>query len=218
MAELISDKPSVVLLGSLNPQIFQPSWFARHELLRPGEADIAPVEVIHQELSKFTTEWVEIQVTRDRFMAIAADPRYVEALRDLVMGTFTVLRHSPVRAIGFNRTIHYRMDDEAAWHALGDRIMPKDIWKPLLDQSVRPGMISAIVQGTPRGRPGARLQVRVHSAEALGVIFAINEHYDTTGAQDAGASLERLQEHWIPAQQYASEIAASVIREAGNGR
>ena len=43
----------VVLLGRLNPVIFQPQWFARHGLITDEFADEAHVEIIHHECSQF---------------------------------------------------------------------------------------------------------------------------------------------------------------------
>jgi hypothetical protein len=48
MAELIPEISggTVVLLGSFNPKIFQPEWFARQKLLPQAEADASEIKVI----------------------------------------------------------------------------------------------------------------------------------------------------------------------------
>ncbi len=41
---------SIVLVGSLNPRIFTPDWFARNGLLTGREADEADLDVVHAQL------------------------------------------------------------------------------------------------------------------------------------------------------------------------
>jgi hypothetical protein len=91
---------SIVLLGSFNPQIFQPAWFAAEELLRKEEAEAAEVAIIHRDIVSFSTSWMQLQVQLDRFMVSTADSAFYEPLRDLVLGTFQLLRHTPVQKMG----------------------------------------------------------------------------------------------------------------------
>ena len=85
------ERATIVLLGHFNPKIFQPSWFDHHGLIRAEEAESAENLVSLPELTTFTTAWLSIQVTPDRFQASTIDPAHFEALRDLVLGTFTTL-------------------------------------------------------------------------------------------------------------------------------
>src|SRR5687767_7777928 len=124
MAELRSDRPSIVILGSLNPQIFQPEWFARMELIRPIEAEAARIEAVTSEVTVFHADWFHLQVTRDRFGVTASDGRFEQPLRDLVLGTFTLLRHTPVTAIGLNRLMQFHWTEAEPWHRFGDTFAP----------------------------------------------------------------------------------------------
>ena len=58
---------SIVLIGNLNPAIFHPSWFAAHNLLRTEEADAATINIIHPDVASFKTEWLEVNIVRERF-------------------------------------------------------------------------------------------------------------------------------------------------------
>ena len=93
---------SIVLLGSFNPSIFHPSWFARQNLISPEEADAdnTKVKVIHKEVTQFETENFTMQITADRFTASAKPSTPGVLLRDLVIGTFYILEHTPVHALG----------------------------------------------------------------------------------------------------------------------
>ena len=114
---------SIVLLGSFNPAIFQPAWFAKQGLLPAGEAENAEINLIHPEFVSFTAGWLQLQVTQSQFLASTTeDP--LEALRDLVLGTFSLLRHTPVSKMGVNRDVHIRMPDESSWHAVGHALVP----------------------------------------------------------------------------------------------
>ena len=58
---------SVVLLGSFNPQIFQPAWLAAEGLIRKEEGQDAKIQVIHPEISAFSLGWAAIDVTHERY-------------------------------------------------------------------------------------------------------------------------------------------------------
>jgi hypothetical protein len=118
---------TIVLLGSFNPGIFHPQWFARQGLLPDGEVDSSTLQVVHPQASQFETERFFIQVTLDRFQAMTKPNTPGDVLRDLVLGAFTVLEHTPMKALGMNRQMHFSMGSEEAWHRLGDKLAPKDV-------------------------------------------------------------------------------------------
>src|SRR5437899_2220983 len=92
----------IVFVGSFNPAIFQPSWFVRHNLMPAGEADKADVKMIHPQVCHFETERFVVQVTGERFLAGTKPSTHWAPLRDLVLGTFFLLEHTPVTAMGLN--------------------------------------------------------------------------------------------------------------------
>ena len=100
---------AVVLLGDFNPAILTPAWFAMHELLPKAAAENANLEVAHRQATVFSTEWLNIQVTTDRFMADTQQAPHVR-VRDLVVRAFNEhLHHTPVKALGINRNVHFRV-------------------------------------------------------------------------------------------------------------
>jgi len=72
---------NIVILGSFNPKIFQPAWFAANELIRKLEAEEADTEIIHNDISIFRIgDWLRLEVTRDRFNASTEQEAYFEVL------------------------------------------------------------------------------------------------------------------------------------------
>src|ERR1700738_4905094 len=100
---------TVVLLGSFNPKIFQPEWFARQQLLPQPEADAADIKILIQQVCHFETERFVIEVTDQRFEASSKPSANPAPLRDLVRGIFFVLEHTPVTAMGLNYQMHFAM-------------------------------------------------------------------------------------------------------------
>ena len=99
---------TIVLLGSLNPGL-HPQWFARQNLLPEGETESSNLQVVHPQACQFETERFAIQVTLDRFQAMTKPNTPGDVLRDLVLGTFSILEHTPLNALGMNRQMHFSM-------------------------------------------------------------------------------------------------------------
>lgn len=190
-------QPTIVLVGDFNPAIFQPAWFGAQELVRQAEADHAEVELIHADMSKFRLGGITITVLRNRFQAETEDIALEGALRDLVMGTFALLEHTPVTALGINRLIWAEARDEATWHRLGHTLAPQSPWRDILS---KPGMLSLQVLA-PRddGLDGdCRIKVQPILASPPGVHFDINHNLRSQGGAKAlmgllGLHYERLQ-------------------------
>ena len=57
-----------MLLGSLNPAIFSPAWFAMHGLLSQDLADNANVNVVSPQVTEFQAERLDLTVTQERLV------------------------------------------------------------------------------------------------------------------------------------------------------
>jgi hypothetical protein len=167
---------SIVLVGSFNPAIFQPEWFVRQGLFSDTESSTAEIKVVHPQICQFETESFIVQVTNERFSAFSKPNVTAEPLRDLVMGTFVILEHTPVTAMGLNRQMHFALKSEEMWHSLGDRLVPKEPWNSVLEG--RPGMLSLEIltnRETPKGS-SFRVKVQPSTQVKFGVYFETNEH------------------------------------------
>src|SRR5688500_7723584 len=90
---------SIVMVGSFNPAIFHSAWFTKFGLLPEEEASDVQQQVILPDFAQFTLAWLQAQVTPERFQLSTTDPESFNLLRDLAIGTFRILEHSPIRAL-----------------------------------------------------------------------------------------------------------------------
>lgn len=206
---------NIVLLGSFNPSIFQPAWFAREGLLPAGEADNAELGVIHPEFVSFSAGWLELQVTQSQFVArTAQDP--LEALRDLVVGAFTLLRFTPVTKMGINRDVHIRMQDETSWHAVGHTLVPPSNW-PFLS---RPGLRTLTVEGMRPDEHGGYVRIKVEPSNLVqpGVYIQVNDHFHwdvATGESALEEALAVLKNEWMESIDRADMFTDEVVKAGG---
>lgn len=205
---------SIVLLGHSNPKIFQPPWFDHHGLIRAEEAESAENLVSLPELTTFTTAWLSIQVTPDRFQATTIDPAHFEALRDLVLGTFALLEHTPFDKMGMNREMHFKVLPEERYVEFGHFLVPKAPWRGVLTD---PRTRSVTVQGfQTRGSEQIQLFVKVEPSVRIqfGVFVNTNEHYEFSGEGAGKRLMLALRNHWGEAQASAKRIAEHLLDQS----
>jgi len=183
--EVKFESASIVLRGHFNPAIFQPSWFAAQGMLSREAVDAAEIQIISPQVTAFSVNEIDLQVTDDRFSIGTPDASAHEVMRDLVLGAFTVLRHTPLTMMGLNVTAHLQCTSEEAWHKLGHAVSPKGFWGNLL---VSPGTRSLVVQGERPDKRAGYVQVRVEPSLRVqpGVFVDVNDHFES-GATEPGA-------------------------------
>ena len=179
---------SIVLIGRFNPAIFTPAWFELHTLLPEGTAEIANLEVAHAQATAFRAEWLHLNVMADRFSAETVQAPDVR-VRDLVLRTFTEhLNHTPLHALGINRSVHYNVHSLEERDRIGRLLAPTDAWGPWADDlgldGTHGGMTSlTMTQIDPDGRPpGGRINVKIEpstrvGAGRTGIYVNVNDHY-----------------------------------------
>lgn len=203
---------AIVLLGDFNPAIFQPAWFAAQGLLRNEEGIGASIELIRPEIVRFNLEWLQIEVVRDRFAAITVQGFSIETLRDLVVGTFRVLGHTPIRSMGINREVHVKSVSDEDWHTVGDRLAPKEIWRGLLD---KPGMRNLVMEGVRDDGYSGYIRVYAEPSQRVrpGVFFRVNDHFEIDGyksEQGAAPIVRILEDQFDVSRQRSDRIIATL--------
>ena len=123
---------SIVLVGGLNPAIFTPGWFAKNEIISDELADTAKIEIVHNEITSFSTEWFTLKaehvVDYSRIIFTTELEPYIN-LCDLVVKTFgDFLFHSPLSMVGINKEAHYSVPSLDALDKLGFLLAPKEPW------------------------------------------------------------------------------------------
>ena len=195
------DEVGVVLVGSLNPAIFTPAWFALHGLLPESAAESAELEVAHPQLTRFSTDWLRLQVTTDRFMAESAQAPYIR-VRDLVVRVFKEhLDHTPLRAMGINRNVHFRVAGSTERDRIGRTLAPVAPWGRYaqdLDLEGENGGMTSITMSQLqfKGRPaGGQVNVTVEPSNRIGegrsgVYVRVNDHFSVDS--DAGGLMQLI--------------------------
>ena len=184
---------SAVLLGDFNPAIFTPSWFALNGLLPEHVAESAHLDVASREVTSFNADWLRLVVQIERFTIDTSQAPYVR-VRDLVVRVFKEhLSHTPLRAFGINREIHFRLRDSAERDRIGRMLAPVGPWGALGHQleldGEQSGMTSLTMsQVDPRGRPaGGQINVTVEPSKRIGqgqsgIYVRVNDHYAMDGS------------------------------------
>lgn len=215
MREWQHKEANIVLLGVFNPKIFQPAWLAAQGLIRQEEADSADVGIIHRDVAVFKLDWALLQVVRERFQIGPLKEGHDQEIRDLVVGMFRLLTHTPLHAMGINKTAHLPMESVDAWHALGHRLAPKDLWNEILEN---PGMRSLSIQGVrPDGLKGF-VHVKIEPSTVLqpGLCVEVNDHYEvqdkktTAGAEEIIGILDKM---WLTSYQRSEQILAKIMEK-----
>lgn len=203
-------------MGSFNPKIFQPAWFAAKNLIREKEAEEANIELITPAVAKFNLDWMRLQAIQEQFVVETTQEPYYEILRDLVVGAFSFLNHTPVTMLGINTQQHFRMHSEDEWNRLGHELAPKEkYWDSVLEQ---PGMKSLIVQGKRPDKYKGYIQVKVEPSSSSkiqpGIYISINDHYEVKGDLDCKAIIDILNIDWVASRQRAEKLIKHFVDTA----
>lgn len=221
---------SVVAVGAFNPAIFHPWWFAEKELM-PENAIEDAVEhesVAMRQLASFTADWLAVQVTLEQAAFSTVEEGREFDLRDVAKGVFDLLPETPIDAVGINADAHFRVGSEDDWHAIGDRILPKDVWQPVFEGEEwrrRPGgatigLRTVTVEASPKDRVG---WVRAEVAPSVrltprGVYVGVNTHFQLTVSDEErgnGYKAARVvEEQWDSSRKTERDVIERILELA----
>lgn len=210
-----SEEASIVFVGSFNPAIFHPQWFVRNDLIPQDDIEGANIEIVHNDISKFSLEWLGIDVLRNKFVARTNDPSKFSPLKDLMISVFSILKHMPITQMGMNLISTYKIDEEANWHAIGDCLVPKSIWEKTLPKRI--GMTSLTVKSPRTDSLEGFINVIVNPSMTglFGVVFNVNSHVEIQKEGRATYDVPAiLMENWDSALILAKEIGENTLMEA----
>jgi hypothetical protein len=209
-----SETFSIVALGDFNPAILQPLWFSVNGLVPEEEARNADVDIIHKQFASFSMGGIRVQVDDSRLGITAVESPKGPILRDLVLGTLSILEHTPLKAIGLNRDMVFVMDTDDAWHEVDNRLVPKSDWEQIL---ACPGMRQVVVEGRRSDCSADRLHVRVQPSAARSILIAVNQHYQLETKERVevrdrhNEAIRVLNDDWPPFLTYAREAALKLL-------
>lgn len=177
---------SIVAIGDFNPAIFSPDWLERNGLLGAQDAEAArqgPSFIASHQVSVFETEWFAVQVLENQF-SLTSKGALSPAFMDLAVGILTLVRHTPITAIGLNFMGHFKLASEAEYHKVGDVLAPKIIWDELYpDEEISAGLgvLTVRIQNAPRGttpKSGDEKRISLQSSGRVkfGIFLSYNNH------------------------------------------
>ena len=181
-------------------------------LIRPEEADGAQINTIRTELADFETEWCRFEVLQDRFNITTEDPRQYGPLRDLAIGIFTILPHTPIQRFGVTRIYHFRADSLEQWHAFGHTLAPKACWDSILE---KPGLRSMQMWGSRKGSERGAVSIKIEPSLVVvpGVYVEVTEEYRGFGPEQVAAKFVPtiLSGNWDDILNYSDAVVANLF-------
>lgn len=187
----VAHEASIVVAGNLNPAIFSPAWFRLYGLIDDTEFEAAKVGVIHPEITEFSIDSLTFHVTQQQLSARLAELPFVR-VADIVGAIFgELLPHTPLTAVGFNVSLHFRLETIAqrvslgrslaplaAWGAWGDTLESSDALKigGVRDLTMEQTAIAGRSRFDYR-RFSVQPSVREQELSKSGVFMLVNDHY-----------------------------------------
>ena len=122
---------SIVIVGNFNPMILHPEWFRRFKVLPEEEiidalservvGEVAPgIELIQNPPTAVTPTRTQISfrsyrllITPNRFELNAIKEDVFFELPLLAIRIFSILSHTPTRALGFNYEAHWKLHESS---------------------------------------------------------------------------------------------------------
>ncbi len=230
-AEILNS--AIVVIGDFNPSIFSPDWLERNELIGEGDAVVAreggsgrKLLVSHQ-VTNYETDWFTLQVLENQF-SLTSRGVLSPAFKDLAVGIFQLVPHTPVKAVGLNFIAQFKFDTQDKQHQVGDVFAPKAIW-----DSLYPDEFAGLEELTIRIQKGSREQLPVSNDEKritlqrsknfkYGVGLSFNGHHDLTVSDESDLSpTERLaivvDEEWENTWEDAVRVFDKLLSKAISG-
>lgn len=192
-AEILTS--SIVAIGAFNPAIFSPDWLERNDLIGKSDADevreasVGKSLIVSHEATFFETKWFALQVLEQQFSLTSKDA-LSPAFKDLAVGIFQLVPHTPVTAVGLNFLGHFKLASEDECHRVGDTLAPKDIWKALYpDES--PGLADLTIRIQPwtrdvplKTKDEKRISVQPSNKIKFGAFLSYNDHHDVSASDE----------------------------------
>lgn len=205
----------VVFLGSFNPVIIQPFWLANKKLIRDVEAKNAVVDIVHQDITRFSLDWLTIEVTPNRFTLKTTQEPFFEPMKDLILSLFSILQETPLQAVGINHLRYYALPNEERYYGFGDKLVPLSLWKEAL---VDPRLINLeIVEQKRKDKLPGSFSIKIQPSDLqlstpFGVLITTNDHLGLSSpkGEREGEIIETFSNNWASSLQRSSEVINSI--------
>ena len=118
----------IVLVGSFNPAIYSPHWFAQVGLIKAADAEVAETSVIHPELTVIKLNSIQLQVAPNRFSIGTTDVPLVKIADFAANLLGSVIPHTPINFLGINFEEVFLAPTPKHRIALGRKLAPTEPW------------------------------------------------------------------------------------------
>lgn len=211
---------SLVINGSFNPRIFQPLWFASEDLIGKNEAEDADVKIIHPDISDFEIgKGISIRVTREQFIASTSQDGFFEILKDLVIGTFSILSHTPTTALGINQEMHIELSKTTSWKSYNSKVVNAKYWSEAFGEAI----MDSITYSRERKDNKAgyqRIALQPSIKVFNGLLFSFNDHFEleAKNINNAIRVIEIIEDSWQASIATGQELIENLLEKTEHDR
>jgi hypothetical protein len=211
--ELAIDTASIVIKGSFRPSVVSPKELVTQGLIATSQVSDAAQKFSTDDISILETQRIRFLANRETIQITAQQADEFEVLRDLAVGVLRLFASESISVMGINRDAHFVAGDVNAWHAVGDALVPKEIWSDTLELA---GMASLTIQAARSGQYQGYRQITVQPSGLVpqGVYVAHNDHYMlgiTDKAPSTREQFSALIRRAVPQDQENVSIAIAVL-------
>lgn len=170
---------SIVIIGDFTPVLFQPYWLQSKNIIGELAAKTAKVDIISNEFSQFHIEgWLDFTVTRNKMQLKTRQNPYFQTMKDIVIQILSLIKNTPVIAIGLNYMYYLGLQNKRNYYKIGDQLASLSRWDNLLK---RPTLGNMIIRGDI-DENRCITQIDIHPSEEeikidFGIAAHINNHF-----------------------------------------
>lgn len=216
---------NIVAIGDFNPAIFTPDWLESQQLIGAQDAQgmrEAENLVITRQVAVLETDSFLLKIDEGRFQAHSKGV-LTPALRDLAIGIFELVPHTPAKFLGQNFVTLFKFFDTDAYHLVGDVLAPKPIWQKLFPNDEHAiGLGSMTIQVQKGSRTSLKSKdmrnIIIHKGSGAGnsIQITYNDHHDLGvdrqgGTSSAAHAAEILRDTWENSWHEASCVVQQLI-------
>lgn len=188
------DGVTVVVRGHFNAAIFSPAWLFQQNVIGASDFAQSEVEIITRDFASVSAGWLTYQVTPDALQLATTEPDDFERLRDVAVAILNALPHTPVAVLVISREIHFKARDAEQYQLIGDRLVPKQFWEPIL---AMPVTREIVMWGQRPSDHGGRTQVKVEPSFRFPDDHIFVAHSDQFNLQITEQAPKSRQEAWM---------------------
>ncbi len=189
---------SIVIIGNFNPVIITPQWLALKKLIRESESEEAKIELIHQDITRFEMDWFRFEAQPAKMEFTCTKESHFISLKDLIISIFTILKETPIRALGLNHTCHFSLRTIEDYVNLGYWLSPVQQFSEVMNEP-RLNHITFLETGSKPDDQGV-LKVQILPSDVVGdrksVMFAHNLHFGVETLQKTDWLIELIDQKW----------------------